>query len=69
MFVYCESTSLIFLLPSNFFILFFICVLFLVKVNVFQEGSFMNMHSHTRLSARTTKEEDINIPAHALHSG
>lgn len=27
------------------------------------------MHSHTRLSARTTKEEDINIPAHALHSG
>lgn len=36
---------------------------------MFQESSFMNMHHHTLPSAQTTKEEGINIPAHALHSG
>lgn len=29
----------------------------------------MNMHSHIQLSAWTTKEEDINIPAHTLQCG
>lgn len=67
--IYCESFDPLFLLSFHFCILFLYHRSFLVKVNMFQEGSFMNMHSHTRLSAWTTKEGDINIPAHALHSG
>lgn len=42
---------------------------FMGVVNMFQESSFMNMHHHTLPSAQITKEEGINIPAHALHSG
>ena len=54
---------------SSYLVYIYICSVFTVNINMFQEGSLMNMHSHTQLSARTTKEEDINIPAHAPHSG
>lgn len=55
----------VFFLPIFSLLFFFIHTLLLVEVDALHERKFMNMHRHTPQSARTTKQEDINIPAHA----